>query len=165
MTSGRCPTAQPCWKHAHAPLAEMDSVYTVWFVGNLVANVAMARAIAPGRMGRVLAVVVPAVAYGVYHFASVDRLGSLGAMLDEVLITTLIGLLLGTYVELTDDLVVAWVAMNLINLFAFATDPQFHAGWGRGLIAVAFLIVILALLLVLRGPRDTRPGSARYGLG
>lgn len=115
---------------------------------------------------RVLGTVVPAAAYGIYHVTSVDSLSTLGALTDEIVITTVIGLLLGAYLQVTPNLVLVWVALNTINLFAFAADPQFHAGWGGGLVAVAFLAVTLAGLLLhtrrhRRTPRRSHPRRSR----
>ena len=81
-------------------------------------------------------------------------------MVDEAAVTTLIGPLVGTYLQVTPNLVVGWLAMNLINLFAFVADPQFHAGWGGGVIAVAALAATLLTDRWLRRaapPHDNGP--------
>ena len=92
-----------------------------------------------------LAIVLTAVIYGVYHLASVDELLTLPAMLEEILITSCIGVAFGIYVVLARSLLVAFLVNWLINWFVFTPVETFHpaaALWPMGY--VVLVVVWLA---------------------
>lgn len=78
------------------------------------------------RWATVLAIVVGAVMYGVYHLASVDEISTLAELADEVLITTLIGIGFGVYVVLARSLLAAFLVNWLLNWFVFTPLDTFH---------------------------------------
>lgn len=111
------------------------------------------------RWGTVAAVVVTAVLYGVYHFASVDELHTLTAVMDEIVITTLIGIGFGLYVVWFHSLLVAFVVNWLLNWFVFMPLTTFHPPVWQWPIA---LLVLLAVWLIywygwLENGRPIRP--------
>jgi hypothetical protein len=90
----------------------------------------------------VLAIVVTAVVYGVYHLASVNELLTFSAMLEEIAITSLIGIAFGTYVVLCRSLLVALLNNWLINWLVFMPVETFHpspALWPLGYVILAIV--------------------------
>ncbi len=78
------------------------------------------------RWAATLAVLLSAALYGAYHFASVNEITTLQGMLDEVFITTLIGIGFGLYVVLARSLLVAFLVNWLLNWFVFTPVETFH---------------------------------------
>jgi membrane protease YdiL (CAAX protease family) len=100
-----------------------------------------------GRWATLAGILLSAVLYGVYHFASVDEITSLQGMLDEIMITTLIGIGFGVFVVLSRSMVAAFVINWVLNLFVFSPLETFHPPvwqWPLG------VIVLLVLWLVYR---------------
>jgi membrane protease YdiL (CAAX protease family) len=90
----------------------------------------------------VFAIVLTAVIYGVYHLASIDELLTLPAMLEEILITTCIGVAFGIYVVLARSLLVAFLVNWLINWFVFTPVETFHPSaifWPMGYVVLAVI--------------------------
>jgi membrane protease YdiL (CAAX protease family) len=94
------------------------------------------------RWGTMAAVVVTAVLYGVYHFASVDELKTLTAVLDEIMITTLIGIGFGLYVVWFRSLLVAFMANWLLNWFVFMPLDTFHPPAWRWPVGLLVLLIV-----------------------
>jgi membrane protease YdiL (CAAX protease family) len=84
------------------------------------------RILGSSRWATVLAIVLSAVMYGVYHLASVNEIATLAAMADEIFITTLIGIGFGVYVVLARSLLVAFLINWLLNWFVFTPLDTFH---------------------------------------
>ncbi|MCF7943651.1 MAG: hypothetical protein K9L21_04400 [Spirochaetia bacterium] len=100
-----------------------------------------------GRLAAMAGIILSAVLYGLYHFASVDEIFFLKGMLDEILITTLIGIGFGIFVVLLRSLAVAFLVNWILNLFVFSPLETFHPPiwqWPLG------VIVLLVLWLVYR---------------
>jgi membrane protease YdiL (CAAX protease family) len=98
-----------------------------------------------------LAIVLTAAIYGVYHLASIDELLTLPAMLEEILITTCIGVVFGTYVVLARSLLVAFLVNWLINWFVFTPVETFHpsaALWPLGYVVLAVVWLAYRFLWV-----------------
>jgi hypothetical protein len=107
------------------------------------------------RWATALAVVSAAFVYGVYHFASVDEILALSAMLDEILITTLIGIAFGTYVVLARSLLAAFLINWLLNWFVFTPVETFHppaALWPVGTVVLAGVWLGYRYLWLEKGP-------------
>lgn len=100
-----------------------------------------------GRVATLLSILLSAFLYGLYHFASVDEIFSLQGMLDEVLITTLIGIGFGFYVLLSRSLFTAFLINWVLNFFVFSPLDTFHPPLWQWPMSVLFLI---ALWLVYR---------------
>ncbi|MBN1812572.1 MAG: hypothetical protein JXA14_12105 [Anaerolineae bacterium] len=103
------------------------------------------------KAATVLAIVLTAVVYGVYHLASIDELLTLPAMLEEILITTCIGVVFGLYVVLARSLLVAFLVNWLINWFVFTPVETFHpsiALWPLGYIVLAVIWLVYRFLWV-----------------
>jgi hypothetical protein len=99
----------------------------------------------------VAAIVLTAVVYGVYHLASVNELLTFSAMLEEILITTLIGIVFGTYVVLCRSLLVAFLVNWLLNWFVFTPVETFHppaAFWPMGYVILAAVWLAYRLLWI-----------------
>jgi hypothetical protein len=93
----------------------------------------------------ILAIVLTAAVYGVYHLAGVNELLTFSAMLEEILITTCIGIVFATYVVLCRSLLVAFLINWMINWFVFTPVETFHpsvALWplGYAILAVVWLV-------------------------
>ena len=100
-----------------------------------------------GRWSTLAGILLSAVLYGMYHFASVDEITTLQGILDEIMITTLIGIGFGIFVVLSRSLAAAFVINWILNLFVFSPLETFHPPiwqWPLG------VIVLLVLWLVYR---------------
>ena len=79
--------------------------------------------------------------------ASVNELLTFSAMLDEILITTCVGIVFGTYVVLCRSLLVAFLINWLLNWFVFTPIETFHppvAFWpmGYGILAAVWVVYL-----------------------
>jgi membrane protease YdiL (CAAX protease family) len=103
----------------------------------------------------VSAVLLTAAVYGVYHLASIDELLTLQAMLEEIAITTCIGVVFGFYLVLARSLLIAFLVNWLINWFVFLPVETFHPDvmlWPLGYIVLA--VVWLAYRFLWIGDRQ-----------
>jgi membrane protease YdiL (CAAX protease family) len=103
------------------------------------------------KAATVLAIVLTAVIYGVYHLASIDELLTLSAMLEEILITICIGVVFGIYVVLARSLLVAFLVNWLINWFVFTPVETFHPSvvfWPLGYVVLAVVWLVYRFLWV-----------------
>lgn len=103
-----------------------------------------------GVKSSILAILVTALLYGAYHFASIDEFHTFSAMFEEFIITTAIGLLLGTYMFFARSLTIIFVANWIVNFFIFTPDPDFHQGLMQSLEGPIILAVILVAYILLR---------------
>lgn len=106
------------------------------------------------KAATVLAIVLTAVVYGVYHLAGIDELLTLSAMLEEILITTCIGVVFGIYVVLARSLLVALLVNWLINWFVFMPVETFHPSivlWPLGYVALAVVWLAYRFLWIEEG--------------
>jgi hypothetical protein len=100
-----------------------------------------------GFRGRALAIPASALLYGLYHFASVDEIFSLPGMLEEILITTLIGIGFGIFVVFSRSLLAAFLINWILNWFVFTPLDTFHPpAWQWPLAS----LVLAAIWLVYR---------------
>lgn len=105
------------------------------------------------KAATVLAIVLTAVIYGVYHLAGIDELLTLPDMLEEILITTCIGVVFGIYVVLARSLLVAFLVNWLINWFVFTPVVTFHpsvALWPLGYVVLGVVWLVYRFLWVER---------------
>jgi membrane protease YdiL (CAAX protease family) len=114
--------------------------YTVLWYGLMLRG--WQRVFGDNPLGTVAALMVTAVLYGVYHFASVDELYSLTAVLDEILITILIGIGFGLYVVWFRSLLVAFVVNWLLNWFVFTPVATFHPPVWQWPLALLVLLIV-----------------------
>jgi membrane protease YdiL (CAAX protease family) len=94
------------------------------------------------------------VVYGVYHLAGIDELLTLPAMLEEILITTCIGVVFGIYVVLARSLLVAFLVNWLINWFVFTPVETFHPSivlWPLGYVVLAVVWLAYRFLWIEEG--------------
>jgi len=92
------------------------------------------------KAATVAAIVLAAVVYGVYHFASIDELLTMEQMVEEILITTGIGIAFGIYVVLCRSLFVAFLVNWILNWFVFTPVATFHPPmiqWPLGYVILA----------------------------
>ena len=94
---------------------------------------------------KIISVILTAFFYSIYHFASVNEIFTLRAMLDEVMITFLISLALGAYIILTNNLVVLTIANLILNWFVFTPVASFHTTGKE----VLLLYLIVAACIVV----------------
>ncbi|MBU1661090.1 MAG: CPBP family intramembrane metalloprotease [Chloroflexi bacterium] len=109
------------------------------------------RLLGDSKAATALAIILTAVIYGVYHLASIDELMTLPAMLNEIFITSIIGVAFGTYVVLARSLLVAFLVNWLINWFVFTPVETFHpsaALWPLGYIILAVVWLAYRFLWV-----------------
>jgi membrane protease YdiL (CAAX protease family) len=109
------------------------------------------RLLGGSTVATVAAIVLTAVVFGVYHLASVNELLTFSAMLEEIVITTLIGIAFGTYVVLCRSLLVAFLVNWLINWFVFTPVETFHpsaAFWPMGYVVLGAVWVVYRLLWI-----------------
>ena len=119
--------------------------YTILWYGLMLRG--WERVFGGGRWATLAGILLSAVLYGMYHFASVDEITTLQGMLDEIIITTLIGIGFGIFVVLSRSLAAAFVINWILNLFVFSPLETFHPPiwqWPLG------VIVLLVLWLVYR---------------
>lgn len=114
--------------------------YTVLWYGLMLRG--WQRVFGDNPLGTVAALMVTAVLYGVYHFASVDELYTLTAVLDEILITILIGIGFGLYVVWFRSLLVAFVVNWLLNWFVFTPVATFHPPVWQWPLALLVLLIV-----------------------
>lgn len=75
----------------------------------------------------VIPIAVASLLFGVYHFVSIDSLHSLNTMIEEVIITTIVGLFLSTYTLLTRSISMTFIFIYLINWFVLMPETEFHS--------------------------------------
>jgi hypothetical protein len=100
------------------------------------------RLLGDSKTAAFFAIVLTAVIYGVYHLASVNELLTLSAMLEEIVITTLIGIAFGAYVVVCRSLLVAFLVNWLLNWFVFTPVETFHPApiyWPLGYVILALI--------------------------
>ena len=72
------------------------------------------------------AIILSAIVYGIYHSASIDEILTIEQMIDEIVITTLIGIGFGLYVIFARSLVIAFFVNWILNWFVFTPVATFH---------------------------------------
>jgi membrane protease YdiL (CAAX protease family) len=119
--------------------------YTLLWYGLLLRG--FERVFGGSKWATALAIIVSAFLYGIYHFASIDEITTLESMIEEILITTGIGIAFGLYVVLFRSLLVAFLVNWILNWFVFTPVDTFHPPvylWPLG------YIVLLGVWLVYR---------------
>ena len=109
------------------------------------------RLLGGSKAATALAIVLTAVLYGVYHLASIDELLTLSAMLEEILITTCIGVVFGIYAVLCRSLLVTFLVNWLINWFVFTPVETFHpsvALWPLGYVVLTVVWLVYRFLWI-----------------
>lgn len=94
------------------------------------------------RWGTALAVFLTALLYGAYHFASVDEIFTIQGMLDEILITTQIGIGFGIFVVWSRSLLAAFFINWIFNWFVFTPVDTFHPPVWQWPIATVVLLIV-----------------------
>ena len=123
--------------------------YTILWYGLLLRG--FERVFGGSTWATVLGILLSAVLYGLYHFASIDEIATLEGMIEEVLITTGIGIAFGIYVVLFRSLVVAFLVNWLLNWFVFTPVATFHppvSQWPLGYLVLLCVWGVYRLLWI-----------------
>lgn len=124
-------------------LAPTMLAYTILWYGFYLN--AYRRLLGNSKFGTALAILLTAFTYGMYHIASIDELLTVGAVVDEILITSCIGIAFGIFVVLFRSLLVAFLVNWVLNWFVFTPVDTFHPEpglWSLGFIVLAVVWVI-----------------------
>lgn len=144
MTLGAAFSHSIAWLVAPIPIFIPTMIaYTVLWYGLMLRG--WERIFGGSRWATVLAILVSAVIYGVYHLSDVDKFTSLAAVADEIFITLLIGVGFGVYVVLGRSLVLAFLINWALNWFVFTPMPDFHPPvwqWPLGLLILGGIWLI-----------------------
>jgi len=128
------------------------TAYTILWYGLMLP--AIRRLLGGSKIALAAAVLITAAAFGLYHLASVDGLLTAEAMVEEILITTAIGVVFGAYVASGGSLVVALLANWLLNWFVFLPDPTFHPPvwqWSLGYLVLAGVWTVYKVVWCRKG--------------
>ncbi len=144
MTLGEAFSYSLTWILAPLPLLIPTMIaYTLLWYGLMLRG--WERVLGNSRWATLLSVIIGALLYGLYHFASIDEITTLSGMIDEIVITTLIGIGFGLYVALTRSLLVAFLVNWMLNWFVFTPVGTFHPPIWRWPIGLGVLLGIWLL--------------------
>jgi len=94
----------------------------------------------------VIPITLASLSFGLYHFVAIDSLHGLNIMIEEVIITTIIGLFLATYTLLTRSISMTFIFICLINWFVLMPEAEFHTGGSlesfKGIVIFLFVLGI-----------------------
>jgi len=98
--------------------------YTVLWYGLVLRG--FQRIFGSSRTAAILAILSSAILYGLYHLASIDEILTMEDLVQEILITTGIGIAFGIYVVIFRSLAVAFLVNWILNWFVFTPVATFH---------------------------------------
>lgn len=104
------------------------------------------------RTGIILSSLITSFIYAIYHFASINEITTMNAMLEEILITFSISLVFCAYAFIIDNFLVSLIVNLVLNYFVFVGVSSFHTGpvdW-----AFSYLIVLIFVLIYILWWRD-----------
>lgn len=108
--------------------------------------------------GAVGAVLMTALAFGLFNFTAVEEWGSLAAVSEQVILMSAVGIGIGMYAHLMDGLFFVFVAFLTLEWFGKAPDQVYYRDFPESAMGA---IIILAAFLVYRFLVGRRLGPAK----
>ena len=139
--------------------------YTLLWYGLLLRG--FQRVFGSSKAATVFAILVSATLYGLYHLASVDEILTAEEMVQEILITTGIGIAFGTYMVMFRSLAVAFLVNWILNWFVFTPVATFHPPmyeWPLGYV-VLFCVWLAYRFLWIEERQEVDQNGIAFGQG